>query len=356
MNKSNILIIVRQLTGLVGVAGVSALIGLPAEAQLKSAPNNLHDVTEQWSLTDADLVSPDPVAQTQGLPDEAPAVDSSPASDLENASDLTAPAADMPDEETSVKPTSDIPEGDAPVAPTAEIPEGDAPIAPTTEIPGEDTSIAPATNIPDEDASIAPAADIPAADTMAAEEIPSSATGNAADLIAPTADTLNKGNSAVEEIPASDAGGSAADLMQPKPDEAPEAVEELPASSSVSSTELQQFVNAVTEVQAIERQAQESMAQLITAEGLSPERFNQIFLAQQSANADPAPEITPEEQETFDQVFSQLQAIDQASEASKEEAINAQGLEMERFSQILSAVRQDPDLQQQVQELLPPTE
>ena len=166
------------------------------------------------------------------------------------------------------------------------------------------------------------------------------------------AQDLPEASSVAEEIPASDAG-SAADLMQPTSE--PEALD-TPESESISQAELQQFANAVIEVQAIERQTQENMAQLLVEEGFSPERFNEIFLAQQSAGAEPAPEITQEEQAAFDQVLSELEAIDQTSQTNKEQAVMAQGLEMERFSQILTAVRQDPGLQQQVQELLPSAE
>ena len=367
MNKSSVLIIIKQLTGLVGVAGVSALIGLPAQAQLKTATNNLHDVTEQWRVSNAETASPETIPQTQELPEDTPTVDAIPASGPESAADLIAPTADISDNDPSIAPIADIPADDPSVEPTADIPADDPSVEPTADTPADDPSVEPTADIPADDPSVAPTADIPADDpsimapaadisaenTSATEEIPTSDTGSATDLIAPTADTLNKENSEVEEIPTSDAG-SAADLMESAP-EAPEAVE-MTETSSISPAELQQFANAVTEVQAIEQETQESMAQLITAEGLSPERFNQIFLAQQSANDDPAPEVTPEEQQTFDQVLSQLQAIDQASQTIKEEAVTAQGLEMERFSQILTAVRQDPGLQQQVQELLPLTE
>ena len=164
---------------------------------------------------------------------------------------------------------------------------------------------------------------------------------------------LPEDSSAIEEIPASETG-SASDLMEPASN-LPEAAEP-PERISISQVELQQFANAVIEVQAIELQTQESMAQVVEAEGINPARFNEIFLAQQSIGAESAPEITPEEQQTFDQVLSQLEEIDQASQTSKEQAVIAHGLEMDRFSQILTAVRQDPDLQRQVQELLPSDE
>ena len=341
MNKSNVVIIVKHLTGLAGVAGVSALTGLPAaQAHLKTAPSNFHALTEQRIGADVETVSLNFAAQTQDLPEETPVVDVLPAADPESISDLTAPPTVIPDEDASITPVTDIPDEGASTAPATVIPDGDA-------------SIAPVTDILDEDASIAPAMDTPNDDAAVTEELPLSDSGSAADLIGPPPSTVEEETSGVKEIPTSDPG-SAVDLMAPTP-ETPAAVE-MPETSSVTPAELQQFVNAVVEVQAIEQQTQEDMAQLILAQGLSPERFNQIFLAQNSANADPISEITPEEQETFDQVFSELQSLDQASEVSKEEAVNDQGLEMERFSQILAAIRQDPDLQQQVQELLPPTE
>ena len=229
MNKPSDSPRVQQLTGFIGAVGVAALISLPAQAQLNTLPNRLHDLNEHSAPTKSEPVSPESSLQTQALP-EAPS---------------------------------------------------------------------------------------------AAEETPASATGSASDLMAP--------------------------------ESSPEAVE-TPENNAISQAELQQFANAVIQVQAIERKTQESMSQLVVAEGLSPERFNQIFLAQQSAGTEPAPDITPEEQAAFDQVLSELEVIDQASQTNKEQAVMAEGLEMERFNQILTAVRQDPDLQQQVQELLPQTE
>lgn len=120
----------------------------------------------------------------------------------------------------------------------------------------------------------------------------------------------------------------------------------------VDQEELQRFANAVEQIQSIEQAAQSEINQVLEQSGFSRERFGELYQAQQSPEANSAVEATPEEQQSFSQAVTQIESILQGLQADQVEAIQAEGLEPQRFSEILAAVRQDPTLQQQVQQML----
>lgn len=149
------------------------------------------------------------------------------------------------------------------------------------------------------------------------------------------------------ETDPSDAASPSSTTAEPV---APEAETSAPAAS-ISEAELQQFAEAVPQIQAIERSTQQEVAQTIDDSGISRERFSQLYQQQTSGSAiQPSP--TEEEQESFAQAYSSIQKIQQDALAEREQVISAQGLEPQRFDQILAAVLQDPALQQQVQTMM----
>jgi hypothetical protein len=52
------------------------------------------------------------------------------------------------------------------------------------------------------------------------------------------------------------------------------------------------------------------------------------------------------------QVVTQLETIKNETQTRREQAVTSQGLQLNRFNEILTAVRQDSDLQQQLQQML----
>jgi Domain of unknown function (DUF4168) len=122
-------------------------------------------------------------------------------------------------------------------------------------------------------------------------------------------------------------------------------------AADISDAELEKFAEAVPQLQAIERSTQQEVVQAIEESGISRERFGQLYQQQTSGSAiEPAP--TAEEQENFTQAYSSIQKIQQDALSEREQIIQAQGLEPQRFDQILAAVLQDPALQQQVQSMM----
>jgi hypothetical protein len=142
------------------------------------------------------------------------------------------------------------------------------------------------------------------------------------------------------------------DTSQEQVNPAPATPQEQQVDLQVDSEELQRFANAVEQIQTIEQTAQQQINQILEQNGFSRERFGELYQAQQSPEAGATAEATPEEQQSFDQAVTQIESILQGVQAEQVQAIESEGLEPQRFSEILAAVRQDPTLLQQVQQML----
>jgi hypothetical protein len=147
------------------------------------------------------------------------------------------------------------------------------------------------------------------------------------------------GSLSAQEAPAPEA--------QPQTQEAPQA----PSTTEVSQSELEQFARVIPQLQEIQQSAQQEAAQVIQESGLSTERFSEIYQSQQSGTV-PSTEVTSEEQQSYDAASTKIQSLEEEVRSQQEEVLQSEGLEPQRFGEILVAVRQDPALQQQVQELL----
>jgi hypothetical protein len=122
--------------------------------------------------------------------------------------------------------------------------------------------------------------------------------------------------------------------------------------ASVTAIELQQFVQAIKQLQVVDRQNQAKMAKVIEEEGLNPQRFSEIGQSLQNPNTPPANPISEEEKQKFQRAIEKMGKIQQESLPKQQRAISMQGLQVERFRQIDIAVQQDPVLKKRVQQML----
>jgi len=120
---------------------------------------------------------------------------------------------------------------------------------------------------------------------------------------------------------------------------------------AISPLELQQFVQALRQLQKVQMETQEKMAAALKAEKLSPERFQEI--GRQRNNPDStSTEISPAEQKRFETALEKIQTIQREAVPKQSRAIRLQGLSVERFNQIGQAIEQNPALRQQLQNSL----
>jgi Domain of unknown function (DUF4168) len=128
--------------------------------------------------------------------------------------------------------------------------------------------------------------------------------------------------------------------------------QQTPQSTDVSSEDLQKFASAIKQILAIQEDYQGRMAQAVEQEGLSQERYMEIQASQSNPSAQPSSEITAEERQNYEQANVKISQLQQEAESKMKEAVQAQGLDIERFNQIFAVVEQDPSLQQQVQQMI----
>lgn len=131
----------------------------------------------------------------------------------------------------------------------------------------------------------------------------------------------------------------------------PQSSTQAASPTSVSPIELQQFVQAIRQLQVVDRQNQQKMAKVLEGEGLSPQRFSEIGQSLQN-RTNPANPISQDEKQKFERAVEKMGKIQQESLPKQQRAISMQGLQIERFRQIDVAVQEDPTLRKRVQQML----
>jgi hypothetical protein len=102
----------------------------------------------------------------------------------------------------------------------------------------------------------------------------------------------------------------------------------------------------------IEQGANQQIMQVIGQSGLSQPRFLEIYKAQRSPSAQPTKAVTSQEKQQFDKAFTSLRSIQQKANTEMQQVLQKEGLQPESFNKIEAAVRQDPQLQQKVRQMI----
>jgi hypothetical protein len=127
-----------------------------------------------------------------------------------------------------------------------------------------------------------------------------------------------------------------------------------PAASpaSVSPDELQKFASAIKKMLLISQDTETQMVQAVQQTGLSEARFNEIYLSKKDPAAKLKTPITQSEQQNYDQAIVRLNEIEKNARTKIDSTVKGEGLEPQRFSQILAAVKGNPQLRQEVQKMI----
>jgi len=124
------------------------------------------------------------------------------------------------------------------------------------------------------------------------------------------------------------------------------------ATQSVTPAETRQFANAVKQVLAISRESEAQASQAIRTEGLTEQRFDEIFRSQRNPQQKPSKPVEAGEKQKYDRVVARLVQLSKDNDAKVETAVKKEGLNMPRFNEIFQIVRANPQLRQQVQDLI----
>ncbi|NET55095.1 MAG: DUF4168 domain-containing protein [Symploca sp. SIO2E6] len=124
------------------------------------------------------------------------------------------------------------------------------------------------------------------------------------------------------------------------------------SEGDISPEELQKFANAFKLILQLEQESRQAVSRIVESSGFSQKRFGEILQAWQNPEAQPNLELTQEESEKFNNVINEIKQNRQETLANMQQAVVAEGLEVERYDQILAVVKDNQDLQEQFKEMI----
>lgn len=119
-------------------------------------------------------------------------------------------------------------------------------------------------------------------------------------------------------------------------------------TKDVSDDEIEQFALAFVEIQNIEQKMQPEMVQAVEKEGIEVQRFNEIMNAQQDPNQEV--DASEEELKKFAAANREIEDIQNQAQREMMGKIAESGLSVDRYQEIMTAVRNNPELQQKLQQ------
>lgn len=120
----------------------------------------------------------------------------------------------------------------------------------------------------------------------------------------------------------------------------------------VSDEELELFIDASMNAQTVQMQSQQEMIAIVDEEGIEVNTYNEIMQAQQMGQPLEDIGVTESDIEKFERAQEQIQVVEERMERDLAQAVEEEGMEMERFQEINMAIQQDPELQQRAQQMI----
>ena len=114
----------------------------------------------------------------------------------------------------------------------------------------------------------------------------------------------------------------------------------------ISVKKFDMFVEVFQTIQQENNKAQMEMAGIIEGEGLTTERFNEIYQAEQ--NPQQESDASAEEKKQHAAAMTKLEAKNKELQGMMEAKIKEKGLTMEDYQQIYQKVQTDPEMQQKL--------
>ena len=134
---------------------------------------------------------------------------------------------------------------------------------------------------------------------------------------------------------------------------APEASSESEADPiEVSDAELDQVISALQRVQLIQIAYEEQVLSVVEAEGLTPNRFDEIVAMLRSPENSETTTVTDDEFDSFERAVDQISVLQDDARDQVQQAIEDEGLEVDRFEDIIAALNNDTSLQQRFEQRL----
>jgi hypothetical protein len=127
---------------------------------------------------------------------------------------------------------------------------------------------------------------------------------------------------------------------------------ELLSPEDISDEELLTFVQASDAIQPIQQEAQQDMQEAVEDEGIEWQRFQQIMMAMQNPQMADQMDLTQEEEQSIQAVQPKLEEIEIKAYDEITSEIAEQGIDVERYQAIFMSLQQHPELMERLEALL----
>lgn len=117
-----------------------------------------------------------------------------------------------------------------------------------------------------------------------------------------------------------------------------------------SDKELESFVKANEKVMAIQQESERKMVDAIEGEGLTVERFHEILQSQRDPGS--AAEASAEELGSFNKAAQVIIEESRKAEEEMETSIKNEGIDIETYKEIMLAYEQSPDVQSKINKMV----
>lgn len=118
----------------------------------------------------------------------------------------------------------------------------------------------------------------------------------------------------------------------------------------ISDADMKLFASAFQEVQAVNQQVQNKMIGAINEEGLDIQKFNEIQQATQAEGGES--DISKEDMAKYQKSVQAIQAVQQEAQQKMQAAIEASGIPLDKYQNIMRAVQENPELQAKLSEYI----
>ncbi|MFO7730313.1 MAG: DUF4168 domain-containing protein [Spirochaetia bacterium] len=123
-------------------------------------------------------------------------------------------------------------------------------------------------------------------------------------------------------------------------------------SPSFEEQELEKFADVMEEIQEVQTESNQEMESAFSDSSMSKERFNTLYSARQNQGAQKAEDETDAETEEFNALAKKIQSIQQDSQKEMVETVRENDMTVEKFNEIVKAMRANPELGQRIQQLM----
>ena len=134
-------------------------------------------------------------------------------------------------------------------------------------------------------------------------------------------------------------------------DAGPQVTQAEETKVSFPPEDLEKFANAWVRIRIIEEQAKDQLGQVLLSQNWPQDRLEAIADAE-SSEQPLEPELTPDERKKLQELEAKANQIGEKASADIQQAVLAQGLELEEFELILTSARSNDSLRDRLKPLI----